>query len=308
MSIEIDSEIREALTRGRAVVALESTLICHGMPRPANLDLAIEMERTVRSAGAVPATIAVINGQVRVGLDEERLRRLAEASDVLKCATRDLPAALATGRLGATTVSATIYIAARAGITVMATGGLGGVHQGAESSMDVSADLEELARTPVAVVCCGVKSILDPARTLERLETLGVPVVGFGCDELPCFYSAESGVGVPRIDDLQTLCRVIRAQRELGLPGGIVVAQPPPVEHAMAKAEVDRLVRAARRAVREATIRGPAETPFMLRHMAQASCGATVRLNVALAIANAGLAARFAVALATRRGQDGAGS
>jgi pseudouridylate synthase len=300
MSIEIDSEIREALAGGRAVVALESTLICHGMPRPDNLDLAIEMERTVRSAGAVPATIAVIDGQVRVGLDEGLLRRLAEASNVLKCATRDLPVALATGRLGATTVSATIYIAALAGITVMATGGLGGVHRGAESSMDVSADLEELARTPVAVVCCGVKSILDPARTLERLETLGVPVVGFGCDELPCFYSAESGLGVHRIDDLETLCRVIQAQRELGLRSGVVVAQPPPAEHAMPKPVVDRLVASARRALLEAAIQGPAETPFMLAHMAQASGGATVRLNAALAIANAGLAARFAAALSAR--------
>jgi pseudouridine-5'-phosphate glycosidase len=240
MSIQIDSEVRKALAGGGPVVALESTLICHGMPQPENLALAMDMERVVRSAGGMPATIAVVDGQVRVGLDQYLLRRLAEASDVLKCATRDLPVALATGRLGATTVSATIRIAARAGIAVMATGGLGGVHQGAESSMDVSADLDELGRTPVAVVCCGVKSILDPARTLERLETLGVPVVGFGCEELPCFYYAKSGLGVPRIDDLETLCRVIRAERELGLPGGVVVAQPPPAEHAMAKAEIDR--------------------------------------------------------------------
>jgi pseudouridine-5'-phosphate glycosidase len=298
MSIQIDSEVRKALAGGGPVVALESTLICHGMPQPENLALAMDMERVVRSAGGMPATIAVVDGQVRVGLDQYLLRRLAEASDVLKCATRDLPVALATGRLGATTVSATIRIAARAGIAVMATGGLGGVHQGAESSMDVSADLDELGRTPVAVVCCGVKSILDPARTLERLETLGVPVVGFGCEELPCFYYAKSGLGVPRIDDLETLCRVIRAERELGLPGGVVVAQPPPAEHAMAKAEIDRLVADARRAALEASIRGPAETPFMLRHMAKASGQTTVRLNAALAIANAQLAARLAVALA----------
>jgi len=308
MSIEIDPEVREALAGNRPVVALESTLICHGMPRPDNLDLAIEMERTVRIAGAVPATIAVIDGQVRVGLDEGRLQRLAEASDVLKCATRDLPVALATGRLGATTVSATIHIAARAGITVMATGGLGGVHQGAESSMDISADLDELARTPVAVVCCGVKSILDPARTLERLETLGVPVVGFGCDELPCFYCAQSGLDVYRIDELETLCRVVQAQRALGLRSGIVVSQPPPAEHAMPRSEVDRLVAGARQALLEAAIRGPAETPFMLRHMAQASDGATVRVNAALAIANAGLAARLAAALATQPRQDATGS
>jgi pseudouridine-5'-phosphate glycosidase len=308
MSIEIDLEVREALAGSRPVVALESTLICHGMPRPDNLDLALEMERTVRRAGAVPATVAVIDGQVRVGLDEGRLRRLAEASDVLKCATRDLPIALATGRLGATTVSATSYIAARTGISVMATGGLGGVHQGAESSMDVSADLDELARTPVAVVCCGVKSILDPARTLERLETLGVPVIGFGCDELPCFYCAESGIGVLRIDELETLCRVIQTQRALGLRSGIVVAQPPPAEHAMPRSEVDRLVAGARRALLESAVRGAVETPFMLRHMAQASDGATVRLNAALAIANAGLAARLAAALATQPRQDAAGS
>ena len=307
MSMEIDPEVRKALAAGRAVVALESTLICHGMPRPDNLNLAIEMERAVRSAGAVPATIAVIDGEVQVGLDQGRLRRLAAASDALKCATRDLPLALATGRLGATTVSATIHIAARARIPVMATGGLGGVHQGAESSMDVSADLDELARTPVAVVCCGVKSILDPARTLERLETLGVPVIGFGCDELPCFYAARSGLAVPRIDELDALCGVIQAQRALGLPSGTVVAQPPPGDLAMSRSEVDRLVAGARQALLEAAIRGPAETPFMLRHMAQASGGTTVRLNAALAIANAGLAARLAVALAARSGQGAAG-
>jgi pseudouridylate synthase len=308
MSIEIDPEVREALAAGRPAVALESTLICHGMPRPDNLDLAIEMERAVRRADAVPATIAVIDGEVRSGLDQGRLRRLAEAPDAVKCATRDLPLTLATGRLGATTVSATIHIAARVGIAVMATGGLGGVHQDAESSMDVSADLDELARTPVAVVCCGVKSILDPARTLERLETLGVPVIGFGCDELPSFYSAKSGLPVPRVDDLGTLCRAIHAQRALGLRSGMVVAQPPPAELAMPRSEVDRLVAGARRALLEAAIRGPAETPFMLAHMAQASGGATIRLNAALAIANAGLAARLAVALTARSGQGVAGS
>jgi pseudouridine-5'-phosphate glycosidase len=184
----------------------------------------------------------------------------------------------------------------------MATGGLGGVHRGGESSLDVSADLEELARRPVAVVCSGVKSILDQRRTLERLETLGVAVVGWRCDELPAFYTAETGLEVPRIDDLSGLCRVIEGHRALGLPGALVVAQPPPPEHAMPKRAVDRLVAAAEAAAREAGIGGPQQTPFMLRHMAEHSEGATVRVNRALVLANARLAGQIAAAWATVEG------
>jgi pseudouridine-5'-phosphate glycosidase len=226
------------------------------------------------------------------------LERLAATDGVAKCSTRELPLALAAGTPGATTVAATIFVARRVGIKVMATGGLGGVHQEGERSMDVSADLDELARTPVVVVCSGIKSILDAARTLERLETLGVPVVGYRCAELPSFYSAESGLEVPRVESIPVLCRLIEAHGALGLPGGIVVVQPPPASHALARDRVDRLVADARSAARRAGIRGPAETPFMLRHMADHSDGATVEVNAALALANAGLAGRVASALA----------
>jgi pseudouridylate synthase len=296
--IEVAPEVAAALERGRAVVALESTLICHGIPRPDNAALARELEAAVRAAGAVPATIAVLAGRIRVGLSERELEALAASEEVAKCTTRDLPLVLAGGGPGATTVAATIFIAARVGIAVMATGGIGGVHLGGESSLDVSADLEELARTPVAVVCSGVKSILDQARTLERLETLGVPVVGFGCRELPGFYTAETGLPVPAVADLDALCRLVRAQRALGLPGGTVIAQPPPAGLALSRAEVDALVEAAGEAARRAGVGGPAQTPFLLRHMAEASGGATVRLNRALVLSNTHLAARLAVALA----------
>ena len=199
MTIELLPEIAQALADGRGVVALESTLLCHGLPRPDNAAVAGELEQVVRDRGAMPATVAAIDGKVNVGLCRSRLDRLLEAPEVAKCTTRDLPLVLAERRLGATTIAATIFVAARVGIRVMATGGLGGVHLGGESSLDVSADLEELARQPVTVVCSGVKSILDQRRTLERLETLGVPVVGYGCDELPGFYTAQSGIAVPAV-------------------------------------------------------------------------------------------------------------
>jgi pseudouridylate synthase len=230
-------------------------------------------------------------------------RRLLEAAEVAKCTTRDLPYLLADGGLGATTIAATAFVASRVGIKVMATGGLGGVHRGGELSMDVSADLEELARRPVVVVCSGIKSILDQRRTLERLETLGVPLVGYRCRELPGFYTAASGLAIPSVDEIDDLRRLIRAHEALGLPGAIVVVQPPPSEHAMTKAAVDQLVTAAQAAACEAGVAGPAQTPFMLRHMADRSQGATVRVNRALALANARLAAAIATLLA--RPNDG---
>jgi pseudouridine-5'-phosphate glycosidase len=300
MAIEVSSEVANALAASRAVVALESTLLCHGLPRPQNLALACELEQLVRSEGAVPATVAAIDGHVKVGLGDAELRRLLDAAEVLKCTTRDLPMVLASSGLGATTIAATVFIAARIGIKVMATGGLGGVHHGGERSMDVSADLEELARSQIVVICSGVKSILDQARTLERLETLGIPIFGYGCKELPGFYTSETGLTVPAIDDIAALSRLCRAHETLGLPGGMVVVQPPPPEQAMAKAAVDRLVDEARRAAADAGIRGAEQTPFMLRHMAEQSAGRTVRVNQALALANARLASRLAVALSQR--------
>jgi pseudouridine-5'-phosphate glycosidase len=302
MIIETSMAVQRALRAGAAVVALESTLICHGIPRPRNTALAVAIEDAVRGAGAEPATIAVADGRVRVGLDRAELERLA-AADAAKCSTRDLPRMIAARAPGATTVAATIFLARRVGIRVMATGGLGGVHLDGESSMDVSADLEELARTRVVVVCSGVKSILDAARTLERLETLGVPVVGYRCTELPSFYSATSGLAVPGVESLDALCRLVEAHAALGLPGGIVVVQPPPPQHAMPREMVDRLVADARSAARRDGIRGGAETPFMLRAMAERSGGATVEVNCALALANAELAGRLAAALAGRQTQ-----
>jgi pseudouridine-5'-phosphate glycosidase len=256
----------------------------------------------VRSAGAEPATIAVLDGRVKVGLGRAELEHLAAAAEAVKCSTRDLPRVVAARQPGATTIAATIFLARRVGIGVMATGGLGGVHQDGERSMDVSADLEELARTRMVVVCSGIKSILDAPRTLERLESLGVPIVGYRCAELPSFYSAESGLSVPVVEGLDDLCRMIEAHAALGLPGGIVVVQPPPPPHAMPRGRVDRLVADAREAARRAGVRGPAETPFMLRHMAESSGGATVEVNCALALANADLAGRLAASLAKRGG------
>jgi pseudouridylate synthase len=297
MTMDTSDEVQRALREGRAVVALESTLICHGIPRPRNAALAFAIEDAVRSAGAEPATIAVLDGRVKVGLGSAELERLAGTADAAKCSTRDLARVIAAREPGATTVAATIFLARRVGIGVMATGGLGGVHQDGERSMDVSADLEELARTRVVVVCSGIKSILDAPRTLERLETLGVPIVGYRCAELPGFYSAETGLAVPMAQSLDELCRLIEAHEALGLPGGIAVVQPPPPQHAMPKSLVDRLVAQARAAARCAGVRGPAETPFMLRHMAENN-PATVEVNCALALANADLAGRLAASLA----------
>lgn len=298
MTIDTSKGVQAALHAGRAVVALESTLICHGIPRPRNAALALAIEDAVRAAGAEPATIAVLDGRVRIGLDRAELEHLASATGATKCSTRDLPRVLAAREPGATTVAATIFLARRVGIRVMATGGLGGVHQGGESSMDVSADLEELARTRAIVVCSGIKSILDAPRTLERLETLGVPIVGYRCAELPSFYSAESGLAIPMAESVEDLCRLAEEHEALGLPGGIVVVQPPPAQHAMPRETVDRLVAEARAAARLGGVRGAAETPFMLRHMAEHSGGATVEVNCALALANADLAGRLAASLA----------
>ncbi len=295
--MKIASELALALRAGRPAVALESTLICHGIPKPANVDLAIEMEERVRAEGAVPATIAVMDGAVRIGLAADELEALAAADNVAKCSTRDLPLAIADRGLGATTVASTIHLAAKAGIGVMATGGLGGVHLGGEVSLDVSADLFELQRSPVAVVCSGIKSILDQRRTLEMLESLAIPVIGYRCRELPAFYTAESGIEIPGVDDLDRLAAVVESQRALGMPSGMVIANPPPASHALEGAEVAELVESAERAAECQGIRGAAQTPFMLRHMAEASGGRTVLLNMALAAENAALAGKLAARL-----------
>lgn len=296
MNLEIHPSVAQALVQSRPVVALESTLICHGLPRPRNLELALAVEAAIRAEQAVPATIAVVDGRIRVGLDERTLVRLAQADDVVKCSPRDLPLALAQGRLGATTVAGTIRLAARVGIRIMATGGIGGVHRGGERSLDVSADLHELARSPVAVVCSGAKIILDLPRTLEVLETLAVPVVSFRCASFPAFYARESGLAVARVENLDELVDLLRAQEFLGWPSGLVIANPPPQELAMPTAELEGWIAAALAMARERGIAGKEETPFLLAELARRSDGRTVALNEALVLDNARLAARLAAA------------
>jgi pseudouridine-5'-phosphate glycosidase len=292
----LSPEVAAALSRGAAIVALESTLICHGIPRPRNLELALAVENAVRAEGAVPATVAVLESRLRIGLDEAELRALAQADGVIKCSTRDLAWVLATGRTGATTAAGTIHAATRAGIRVMATGGLGGVHRGGEASLDISADLHELARSPIAVVCSGAKSILDLPRTLEALETLGVPVLGMGTAELPAFYARQSGLVIPALADVETAARVLHRQASLGWPSGLLLANPPPADLAMPAEAVERLVDEALAACRAAAVGGKDETPFLLAYMARASGGRTVTLNEELVVTNARVAARLAVA------------
>jgi pseudouridine-5'-phosphate glycosidase len=297
MPIEPSPEVADALGSGRPVVALESTLICHGIPRPRNLTLARTIEATVREVGAVPATVALLDGRIRVGLDDSELERLATAEGVGKCSPRDLAPVLASGSLGATTIAGTIFVAARLGIRLMATGGIGGVHRGGEASLDVSADLHELRRSGVAVVCSGAKIILDLPRTLEVLETLGVPVLGYGTADFPAFYLTASGLPVPRIDGLEALAHVIAAQAALGWPSGLVVANPPPAELALDPPELEVALRDALADAKAQGVRGKDETPFLLAHLAEASSGRSVTLNEALVVANARLAAQVATVL-----------
>ncbi len=298
MQLSIDPEVGLALEAGAPVVALESTLICHGLPRPRNLELGRAVESTVREAGAVPATIAIVDGIARVGLGPATIERLANADDVVKCSPRDLALVMAGRALGATTVAGTIRIAAAAGIRVMATGGIGGVHRGGESSLDVSADLHELARTGVVVVCSGAKIILDLPRTLEVLETLTVPVLGYRCDRFPAFYARDSDLPVPRLDGIAAAAAVVRAQAALGWPTGLVLANPPPAELALPRAELEAWIATATAEAAGRGVIGKDTTPFLLAALARLSGGRTVALNEALVLDNARVAAALAVALA----------
>jgi pseudouridine-5'-phosphate glycosidase len=294
----VHRDVERALAAGRAVVALESTLITHGLPRPDNLALARRLEQVVTEGGAVPATVGVLDGQVHVGLTDPEIATLAERGDVRKLSVRDLAPAVATGGSGGTTVSATAQLAARAGIAVFATGGLGGVHRGAAVSRDVSADLDTLARTPIAVVCSGVKSLLDVPGTLEQLETLGVPVLGYRTDTFPGFYLADAGLPVGwRLDDPAAVARVIREHRALGC-GGVLVVNPVPAGAALDPAAHDAALDAALAAAEHTGVRGQAVTPFLLAELQQRLGPPAVAANVALVESNAALAARIAVALA----------
>ena len=297
MNLRVRPEVAAALDARRPVVALESTVIAHGLPSPLNLETARAMEAEVRLCGAVPATIALADGSAIVGADDALLARLAAEAGVTKVSLRDIAPVLAAASLGATTVAATVEVAARAGIRVMATGGIGGVHRGGERSFDESADLEAVARNPVCVVCAGAKLVLDLALTLERLETLGVPVVGYGTDELPAFYVRSSGLPLPhRVDDPAGAARIAREQLSRG--AGIVVTVPIDARDALergdAEAEVARAVAAAERR----GVRGAALTPFLLGALGEATSGRSLRANVALLRENARVAAQIAVALA----------
>jgi pseudouridine-5'-phosphate glycosidase len=297
--LSLAPEVAEALAAGGAVVALESSLIAQGLPAPHNLDTARAAEAAVRAAGAVPATVAVEDGQVVVGADAALLVRLADpGASVSKAAARDLGPLLASGRLASTTVSATVRVAAAVGIRLMATGGIGGVHRGAERTFDISSDLETLATEPVAVVSSGAKSILDLPATLEVLETRGVPVVGYRTDNLPAFYSTDSGLPLGhRADDPEAAARVIAAH--LGLPraGGLLLVQAPPADVAIPIEKVEAWISAAVGAAAVEGITGSAVTPFVLARVVAASGGRALRANIGLIVANAGLAGAVAVAL-----------
>ena len=293
--MDVAPEVREALTNGEPVVALESTIITHGMPHPANVDTARSVEADIREAGATPATIAVLDGRLQIGLGDEGLERLAKASDVLKLSRADLAYALATGRTGSTTVAATMIGARVAGIAVFATGGIGGVHRGAADSFDVSADLDELSRTPVVVVCAGAKAILDLPKTLEVLETRGVPVIGHQTDELPAFWSRRSGLAVPlRMDDPTEIARAHAVRAGLGLEGGALVVNPIPEDAEIDQETVDDWIADAEAAAGHEGVSGKAVTPFLLGRINERSEGRSLAANIALVRNNARLAARIA--------------
>jgi len=290
--LKIATEVSDA----RSVVALESTIIAHGMPYPENLATARLLESCVRESGAVPATIAVMGGAVRVGLGSTDLEALAQAQDVLKLSRADLPYAAASGKMGATTVAATMICAHMAGIKVFATGGIGGVHRGAEATFDISADLEELARTPVAVVSAGAKALLDLPKTLEYLETRGVPVIGYRTDEFPAFWSRRSGLKVPlRMDSPQEIARFLALQWEMGLRGGAVICNPVPEADEIPATEMRGFIDLAVADARH--LGGKSVTPFILGRIRELTGGRSLRTNIALAASNARLAGEIAEAM-----------
>ena len=294
--LDISPEVAEALAAGKPVVALESTIISHGMPYPRNVETALLVEQTIRENGAVPATIAIIGGRLKAGLSKDEIEYLGKAgTKVAKASRRDIAALVARKADGATTVTTTMMIAHMAGISIFATGGIGGVHRGAEVTMDISADLEELGNTPVMVVCAGAKSILDLGLTLEYLETKGVPVIGYGTDELPAFYTRHSGFGVDyRAGSPEELAAMFKAQRGLGLKGGMLVTNPIPEEYSMDKAVIDAAIDQAIKEAAENGIKGKQTTPFLLAKVVELTGGDSLDSNIALVLNNARLAAKTA--------------
>ena len=295
----LSPEVAEAIQKGRPIVAMESTIISHGMPYPQNVETALSCQRICRENGAVPATCAVIGGKLCAGLTDGQIDYLGrEGHRVTKASRRDLPMLAAKGMDGATTVAATMIVAAAAGIRVFATGGIGGVHRGAETTMDISADLEELTETPVCVVCAGAKSILDLNLTMEYLETKGVPVIGFGTDELPAFYTRKSGIRVPwRADDPKEIADAIRASGELGYPGGMLVVNPIPEEYSMDADEINRAIDDAIEEAKERGVKGKETTPFLLARIKDITKGSSLDANIQLVYNNVRLAARIAAYL-----------
>ena len=297
--LDISPEVQQALAEGKPVVALESTIISHGMPYPKNVETAMLVEKTIRENGAVPATIAIIGGRLKAGLSADEIEYLGKSGrKVAKVSRRDLAAIVARGADGATTVTTTMIIAHMAGIGVFATGGIGGVHRGAETTMDISADLEELGSTPVMVVCAGAKSILDLGLTLEYLETKGVPVVGYGTDELPAFYTRRSGFGVDyRVDSPAELAAMFKAQQELGMKGGMLVANPIPEQYAMDKEVIDAAIDQAVAESKAQGIHGKETTPFLLARVVELTGGDSLESNIQLVLNNAVVASKTAAEL-----------
>ena len=295
--LDVNPEVAEAIANGKPVVALESTIISHGMPYPQNVETALNVERIIRENGAVPATIAIIGGRLKAGLTPEEIEYFGKKGQgIAKASRRDLAVLCARGEDGATTVTTTMIIAHMAGIKIFATGGIGGVHRGAETTMDISADLEELGQTPVMVVCAGAKSILDLGLTLEYLETKGVPVIGYGTEKLPAFYARESGFGVDyRIDDAQELAKAFKTQNELGFQAGMLVANPIPEQYAMPLETITAAIDQAIAESVEQGVKGKETTPFLLARVAELTGGNSLESNIQLVYNNAKLAAQTAV-------------
>lgn len=301
--LEVSPEVQEALSNNKPVVALESTIISHGMPYPQNVETALKVEQVIRDCGAVPATIAVIKGKMKAGCTPEEIEYLGKkGTEVTKCSRRDMPVVLARGMDGATTVTTTMLIAHLAGVEVFATGGIGGVHRGAEVTMDISADLEELAQTPVMVVCAGAKSILDLGLTLEYLETKGVPVLGFKTKELPAFYTRKSGFNVDyRVDTPEELADIFLMQRTMGMQNGILVTNPIPEEYSMDKKTIDKAIEEALDEAKKLKIHGKETTPFLLAKIKDITGGDSLDSNIQLVFNNARVAAMTAKAICDKR-------
>ena len=297
--LDLSPEVDAALKAGKPVVALESTIISHGMPYPQNVETALQVEQTIREGGATPATIAIIGGRLKAGLTSEEIEYLGKkGTAVTKASRRDLPVLVARGQDGATTVTTTMIIAAMAGIKVFATGGIGGVHRGAETTMDISADLEELARTPVMVICAGAKSILDLGLTLEYLETKGVPVIGYGTEELPAFYTRKSGFKVDyRVDTPEELASIFKAKQEMGLGGGMLVTNPIPEAYSMDPERINKAIDEAVTEAKRLGIHGKETTPYLLAKIKDITGGDSLASNIQLVLNNARLAATTAAHL-----------